>query len=429
MLPDCFSDPEFHSFFSELLDMDCSKEEKYRLLLEFCNQQRERQNAGQNDERKPGAGSMARSAPAEAISPLAQVQPGLMEQTADSLRRALLRMKASCHTDGGWGKEVEQSTFWHTAHAVLFLHAAQDLPGVGWSGELDELLQRGVAWMEQQHENWSVDSLALTAGISTYNVGLMVRCFFRLGRTFFLRRETMQRVYRSLDRLYHTQNADGGWDANIWSYEITTPTRIWSEAGATGAALMALAETNDERFLNVVSRGVRWLAATQNPEGSWNDGSCHPLLPEHQLTGQPSVAKTADAMQGLMASGRLGVSLAAYPGSLDQALGWLHRQGKRILNPDAQGAGWAVGFTKAEYENATLTLETLLQLPDPRRGAAMPALVGVAAWLVGVQRKCDGDLNDGSWVLGDTARTGLALAGFYRQIVGGQPSERMPWVL
>lgn len=419
MLPDCFSDPNFRAFFLDLLKQDCSNEEKHRLLLEFCAERG----------LQPGSEPEANASPSRKFAPDSMVRLDLAERTADSLRRALLRMKASCHTDGGWGKEVERSTFWHTAHTVLFLHAAQDLPGVSWSGELDEMLQRGVAWIEQGHENWSVDALALSAGISTYNVGLMVRCFFRLGRTFFLRRETMQRVYRSLDRLYHTQNEDGGWDANIWSYEITTPTRIWSEAGATGAAILALAETHDDRFLNVVSRGVNWLAATQNPEGSWNDGSCHPLMPAHQVTGQPSVAKTADAVQGLLAAGRLGVMLAAYPGSLDQALGWLHRQGRRILNPDAQGAGWAMGFTPADYENATLTLETLLQLPEAQRAAAMPSMAVIASWLAGVQRKCDGDLDDGSWVLGHTARIGLALAGFYRLIAGGQASERMPWVL
>ncbi len=418
MLHDCFSDPNFRAFFLDLLRQDCSDEEKFQRLLAFCKKL--------SENREPGMGQAARSAPLPI--PLG-AHPNLVQRTADSLRRTLRRMQASCHVDGGWGKEMEQSSFWHTAHTVLFLHDAQDLPGVSWSGELDELLQRGVAWIEQGYENWAVDALATSPSISVYNVGLMVRCFFRLGRTFFLRRETMQRVYRSLDRLYHTQNADGGWDANIWSYETTTVTRVWSEAGATGSAITALAETNDERFLTVVNRGVRWLAATQNPEGSWNDGSCHPLLAVNQLTGQPSVAKTADAVQGLLAAERLGVSLAAYPGCLDQALGWLHRQEKRILSPEAQGEGWAVAYTPADYENATLTLETLLQLPETQRHDSLSPLVRIASWLVGVQRKLDGDLDDGSWVLGDTARIGLTLAAFYRRIVEGQSPEQMPWVL
>ena len=109
------------------------------------------------------------------------------------------------------------------------------------------MLRQGVAYLEQHPDEWAPETLPGLGGMSVYDVGLMVRCFYRVGRSF-LRREAALRVYRGLDRLYHAQNKDGGWDASLWGGDVSTLVQAWSEVGATSAALRALAETHDARF-------------------------------------------------------------------------------------------------------------------------------------------------------------------------------------
>jgi hypothetical protein len=280
------------------------------------------------------------------------------------------------------------------------------------------MLQRGIAYLERHPENWSADTLVSQAGMSVYDISLMVRCFYRSGRNSF-RRESALRAYRSIDRLYHSQNEDGGWDANIWGYEINTPVRTWSEVGATGSALQALAEVGDDRFRAVIGRGMRWLAATQNPEGSWNDGSCHPILPAYQLSGYPSVSKTCDGLQGLLAGARLGIPLDSCSSAIDRAVDWLRRQEKPVIDRQNRLTGWGWGYTSADYEQTCLTLETLLQLPNP----PLSVLASNVDWLIQGQHHQSGDPDDGSWAMGHTARIALSLAAFYRRL---HPDTRLP---
>ncbi len=209
----------------------------------------------------------------------------LLPRIVDCIRHAVLRMQRSQHQDGGWGLQIEQSNFWHTVYVLLFLKSAQELLDRECAAELEVMLRKGAAYLEQHPESWAPDMLPGVGGISVYDVSLMVRYFYRVGRQF-LRREAALRVYRGLDRLYHAQNEDGGWDASLWGYEVGTPVRVWSEVGATSEALQALAETHDARFQAAMAKGMQWLAGTQNPDGSWNDGSCEARLPGFRLTGE-----------------------------------------------------------------------------------------------------------------------------------------------
>lgn len=393
---DFFRNPEVKAYFLELVDLPLSADEKYRRFLEFCALRA----AGQQ--------------PAP-VDPAVGWEPGAVDQVLDRLlnaiTRAAARMQRSQHADGGWGTQVEQSNFWHTAYAVLFLKSFQQLPQAPEGLDLEGMLRRGIAYLERHPEYWWVDLLSNMDSMPLYEIALMVRCLYHVGRGC-LRHETTLRVYRGIDRLCRSQNEDGGWDVNIWGYEVSAPVRVWSETGATSMAIQALAETGEGRFRTAVENGMRWLAATQNTDGSWNDGTCHPILPPHQVTGQPSISKTCDALQGLLAGSRLEIPLQPYQECIDRALDWLRRQEKPIFNHQKQIYGWGWGYTAADYEHTCLVLETLLRLPEP----PLPLLWSNVEWLLFSQRRQPDDAENGSWVLGHTARIALALTGFYRRL-------------
>ncbi len=417
---DLFSDPQVKAYFFDLLDSPLPDEVKYQQFSAFLQRRWHMVEAEAVPEIPT---STAPAYPSPPVGVADGETAAVVRQTLESLLHALGRMQRSQHQDGGWGAQVEQSDFWRTAYGVLFLHAVQDLPGIDCTASLDETLCRGVEYLEQHPESWSTDSLSTQASLSVYEVSLMVRCFYRLGRSF-IRRESAQRIYRSIDRLYHSQNEDGGWDANLWGYEIMTPTRIWSEAGATAAALLALAETRDDRFRPTIEKGLHWLAGTQNMDGSWNDGSCHPRLPAYQLSGQASIPKTSDALQGMLIGATLHIPLQPYQGCIERAVDWLSSQVETVLYRVKQPGGWGFGYSAADYEHACLIFETLLQEPS----APLPLLVSNANWLVQSQRRQDDDPEDGSWVLGHTARIGLALTNFYRRASRGLATQSLTWV-
>jgi hypothetical protein len=319
----------------------------------------------------------------------------------------VLRFQRSQHLDGGWGPRVEESTFWHTAHILVCLLAARRCPELGLKEELEPLLQPGFTYLERYPEEWATDTILPEGFLSVYDLCLMVRCFFHGGREF-LRRETAVRIYRGIERLYHAQNEDGGWDANLWGYAVLTPTRQFSEVGATSAAMAALAEVCDDRFVASIQRAGRWLVSTQNIDGSWNDGSARPDLDAFVLTGDPRISKTCDALQGILSIRAFDLPADPYRVVIARAVDWLRRREMPVLDKRNRIRGWGWGFSTADYENTCLALETLLQLPNP----PLPLLASNAEWLVQNQRRQEGDVEDGCWVLGHTARITSALIAY-----------------
>lgn len=384
---DFLHDPLVKARFLQLLESPLSAEERYQAFLDFCASQMAQSHNGAQEQ-------------------AVLLAPRLVE----SISRAAWRIQRSQHQDGGWGPQIEQSTFWHTAYTVLFLCAAHTVSRPDRMPDLESLMHRGAAYLEQHPDAWATDTLSTADGMPVSAVALMIRCFYRLGRAY-LRRETALRIYRSIDRLYHSQNADGGWDASIWGYEVSTPTRVWSEVSATGAAVQALAETRDERFYPALEKGLGWLARTQNADGSWNNGSCSPDTSDFQLSGEPAITRTCDALQGLQAGGRSGISLEPYQACMHRAVNWLHQQEKPVLDRQKHLTGWGWGYSAVDYEHTCLTLETLLPT-EPLDG-----LAASVAWLIQGQRRQTDDPDDGSWALGHTARIGLALLMFYQRLL------------
>ncbi|TJZ56938.1 squalene--hopene cyclase [Streptomyces piniterrae] len=78
-------------------------------------------------------------------------------------------------------------------------------------------------------------------------------------------------VRRAVGWLERVQNDDGGWGEDQRSYQDKKwAGRGESTASQTGWALMALLAAG-ERDGEAVRRGVRWLAETQRPDGSWDE--------------------------------------------------------------------------------------------------------------------------------------------------------------
>ena len=98
-------------------------------------------------------------------------------------------------------------------------------------------------------------------------------------------------IRRAVAWLEWYQNDDGGWGEDLRSYDDPG---AWSGKGASTAsqtawALLALLAAG-ERDSAAVERGVRWLAQTQRPDGTWDEPLVHrDRLPARLLPELPPV--------------------------------------------------------------------------------------------------------------------------------------------
>jgi squalene-hopene/tetraprenyl-beta-curcumene cyclase len=77
-------------------------------------------------------------------------------------------------------------------------------------------------------------------------------------------------VQRAVEWLHRHQNDDGGWGEDLRSYrDGTWRGRGASTASQTAWALLALLAAEDRS--PSVQRGADWLAATQRPDGTWDE--------------------------------------------------------------------------------------------------------------------------------------------------------------
>ena len=91
-------------------------------------------------------------------------------------------------------------------------------------------------------------------------------------------------IRRALSWLTEHQNPDGGWGEDLRSYEDARwAGRGPSTASQTAWALLALLAAGPDAGAEVADsaeRGVRWLAQTQRPDGTWDE-------PQYTGTGFP----------------------------------------------------------------------------------------------------------------------------------------------
>jgi squalene-hopene/tetraprenyl-beta-curcumene cyclase len=147
--------------------------------------------------------------------------------------------------------------------ADVTAHVVEMLAAVGL--EHDPHTRRGIDWLlSEQEENgawfgrWGVNYI--------YGTGSVVPALIAAGLP-----AGHPAIRRAVAWLESVQNEDGGWGEDLRSY--STPDWIGrgaSTASQTAWALLALLSAG-ERDGKAVERGVRWLAETQEEDGSWDE--------------------------------------------------------------------------------------------------------------------------------------------------------------
>jgi squalene-hopene/tetraprenyl-beta-curcumene cyclase len=147
--------------------------------------------------------------------------------------------------------------------ADVTAHVVEMLAAVG--KEYDPRTRRGIEWLLAEQEpngswfgRWGVNYI--------YGTGSVVPALIAAGVP-----ATHPVIRRAVTWLGSTQNADGGWGEDLRSYSDTSWIgRGTSTASQTAWALLALLAAG-EREGQAVKRGVRWLAETQDEDGSWEE--------------------------------------------------------------------------------------------------------------------------------------------------------------
>ena len=337
---DTLRDERVRNCFLGIFRSDLSSEEKYQKLISYFELLRDLNKSASEYVAPevlsaPPTGAQTRSVEALEAAPLWRPEETL-QRTAENLQRAVQRIVNSQHYDGGWGYEVERSNVWGTAYGLMSLIAAQHSEALAFTvypklwDAISCAITRATGWMKTTSACWSIASVPPFESRSIYEASLAVRCMCRAGDT------GLPDVTGSIARLAKSQNADGGWDASIWGENITSETKVWSEVGATSMALQALVE-GPTQDIKIIERGVEWLIATQNDDGSWNDGSCSPDSAKPR--GTPKATKTCDALNGITAARAKGI--VGFEMNTNKSASWILRHEKLLRSEDGKTAtGW-----------------------------------------------------------------------------------------
>jgi squalene-hopene/tetraprenyl-beta-curcumene cyclase len=192
---------------------------------------------------------------------------------ADNTRRIVTKLPFC-----DFGEVIDPPSADVTAHAIEAL-ARQGLAG-------SKPVRRGVAWLLRAQESdgswfgrWGANYV--------YGTGAVVPALIVAGVL-----PTKPVIRRAVGWLVEHQNPDGGWGEDLRSYEPapapgTTgsgqngaarrlPHQSWagrgeSTASQTAWALLALLAAGGPQAADSIDRGVRWLAQTQQPDGSWDE--------------------------------------------------------------------------------------------------------------------------------------------------------------
>jgi hypothetical protein len=187
--------------------------------------------------------------------------PSLEEGQRQSLQLIADEIVKKQQPDGSWEFFLSRPPMneSQTTETVWIIMALQGETREGTPEAQRAALAKGVAWLEdaklpENHQD-KVLKVLLAA---------------RAGQT----RETVQ---TTIDELFALQRADGGWSQTV--------PEMRSDAFATGQTLyaLALAGYTDER--PEIKRAIKFLVATQEPDGSW------PMLSRSTPDGKPGSSK------------------------------------------------------------------------------------------------------------------------------------------
>ena len=216
---------------------------------------------------------------AEVVLALRRVDLG--ERNAENraaIRRGLRWLEGMQCKDGGWGAFDADNTR-QLINKLPFCDfgAVIDPPSADVTAHIVEALaaeglasgtacRRGVIWLLKNQEadgswfgRWGANYL--------YGTGAAVPALIAAGV-----RPHKPQIRKAVAWLESVQNEDGGWGEDLRSYDDP---EHWSGRGASTAsqtawALLALLAAG-EREGKAVERGLRWLAGTQRPDGTWDE--------------------------------------------------------------------------------------------------------------------------------------------------------------
>src|SRR5450755_4184278 len=204
----------------------------------------------------------------------------------DAIERATKWLIGMQSRDGGWGafdadntrKMVTKLPFCDFGEVIdppsadVTAHALEALARRGLASS--KPVRRGVAWLLRAQESdgswfgrWGANYV--------YGTGAAVPALIAAGVL-----PTKPVITRAVSWLVEHQNPDGGWGEDLRSYEPpgsqygasqhgVAPGRGESTASQTAWALLALLAAGGAA--GSVDRGVRWLAQTQRPDGTWDE--------------------------------------------------------------------------------------------------------------------------------------------------------------
>jgi squalene-hopene/tetraprenyl-beta-curcumene cyclase len=209
--------------------------------------------------------------------------PGRSEQAAAARDRAAGWITGMQSRDGGWGAFDADNTsrlvgkmpfcdfgeVTDPPSADVTAHVVEALAAEGLAGS--RAARRGVAWLLRAQESdgswfgrWGANYV--------YGTGAVVPALIAAGV-----RPGKPPIRRAVAWLVARQNADGGWGEDLRSYDdpVGWAGRGESTASQTAWALLALLAAGGESAtpeqVASIERGVRWLAETQRPDGTWDE--------------------------------------------------------------------------------------------------------------------------------------------------------------
>jgi squalene-hopene/tetraprenyl-beta-curcumene cyclase len=225
---------------------------------------------------------------AEVILALRRVGFGDREAASRAaIGRGLRWLEGMQCKDGGWGAfDADNTRELITRLPFCDFGAVIDPPSADVTAHVVEALaaeglasgsacRRGVVWLLKHQEpdgswfgRWGANYI--------YGTGAVVPALIAAGV-----RPGKPQIRRAVAWLREHQNADGGWGEDLRSYDdpAAWSGRGRSTASQTAWALLALLAAG-EHGSPAVERGIRWLAATQRPDGTWDE-------PEFTGTGFP----------------------------------------------------------------------------------------------------------------------------------------------
>ncbi|GHF28490.1 squalene-hopene cyclase [Amycolatopsis deserti] len=214
---------------------------------------------------------------AEVVLGLRRVSHPDSERLDRALDRAVKWVTGMQSRDGGWGAfDADNTQELTTKLPFCDFGAVIDPPSADVTAHVVEMLakegkagsrecRRGVKWL-LDHQEADGSWFGRWGANYVYGTGAVVPALVEAGVP-----SSATAIRRAVTWLAEHQNADGGWGEDLRSYrDPSWAGRGESTASQTAWALLALLAAG-ERDSEVTARGVRWLAETQRPDGTWDE--------------------------------------------------------------------------------------------------------------------------------------------------------------